>query len=197
MVAQQSDTSLIAEYKGKPITADPFILSNTQQLELVYGTEEIYIPPLEEGNESLLKPNGSFAALEAALEIRNWQDKWERFLPIHQRLILLLMSIAMQVLLAIPVSVRVVDMIMSKCGYEVLPREKRRNIKRYRSKKRREVDLERGEDHPLRSRVKSILRERSYPESTDSRRSIPVSICSSDAERIRSQNHRAMAGDWE
>ena len=37
----------VVEYQNKPITADPVIISNSQEIELVYGTEEISIPPLE------------------------------------------------------------------------------------------------------------------------------------------------------
>ena len=88
LVAQQSDTSLLAEYNDKAITNDPFILSNQKELELVYGTEEIVVPPLDVADDSLFLPNGTFEALEKIFEDGSWQSKWEDFLPLHLRQII-------------------------------------------------------------------------------------------------------------
>ena len=196
LVAQQSDTSLLAEYNDKAITNDPFILSNQKELELVYGTEEIVVPPLDVADDSLFLPNGTFEALEKIFEDGSWQSKWEDFLPLHLRQILLLTSITLQALMTIPIIFKIINLLMYWCGYEVLPKDQRRTTKRYRTRGERGEDLEMGNrgnavgfvPRPILNENSRYSFENESPNSSRSRRS-------SYENRFRAQNRRAMGDD--
>ena len=199
LIAQQSDTPLVAEHRGKSITQDPFIMSNSGVLEILFGSEEIKIPGLDLGQDILTTPKGSFDALNRAMEVHNWRAKWERFLPLHQRQILLLFSLSLQLLLSIPAIMSVIDTFMSYCGYEVIPRAQRRNLRRYRTRNR-EIDLEAGEEGRYEGEEEPAIRSillaprRELPRS---RLSTPSRSASnlSDMSRMRLQNMRAMGLD--
>ena len=105
LVAQRSQTALVAEYKDKAITSDPFIVSNSENLGLTYGSEEINIPAIDMAEDTVIIPNGKFEALDALRELHHWKTKWERILPLHMRQILLLVSLTLQSFLTIPLVV--------------------------------------------------------------------------------------------
>ena len=158
LVAQRSDTALVAEYKGEAITENPFIISNSESVGLTFGSEEIDIPAVDLANDNLIIPEGEFEVLAALREIHNWRMKWEKFLPLHLRQILLLFSLCLQAFLTIPLLFRTCDFVMSLCGYETLPKGRRKMSKRYKKRSRR-VDLEMGGGgyRPRSPRIKSIL----------------------------------------
>ena len=197
LVAQQSDTTLVAEYRDRAISQDPFVLDNTDPFEIWYGSERIKIPSIEEGHDTLMIPKGKFEALNAIAEIKNWREKWEKLLPINQRQILLLSSVALQILLTIPALVSLVDIIMRGCGYDLLPRAQRSVRRRYESRKNSE-DPELGEtgffldDDPS---IRSILHTPKSRQSFRSSMSRDDSPTPSDRSRIRIENQRVLERD--
>ena len=196
LVAQQSDTALVTEYKDKAIVKDPFILANSQPFEVWFGSERIPVAPFTNGNDELILPEGKFDSLERIAAIQNWKENWENFLPIHQRQILLLCSVSLQLLLTIPAVLALVDSVMRTCGYDLLPRTQRSLRRRYGRREANPEDPKLGEtgffldEEPT---VRSILQTprsgRSFRSSTSRGHTPSPSVQS----HLRLENQRALS----
>ena len=142
-------------------------------------------------------PTGDFKELERVMELNNWQIKWERFLPLHQRQILLLVSLTLQSFLTIPVILNFIDTIVTKCGYEILPRHERTFRQRYR-RLHKEQDPELGEGDAFimdESSIRSILQPQSRQSFRTTGSRTPTFSYESETNRMRNQNLRALGID--
>ena len=148
------------------------------------------MPALDMAKDTLVVPDGNYDALDALREVHNWKAKWEKFLPLHLRQILLLFSLTLQAFLTIPLVLRTFDFVMSFCGYETLPKARRKLNRRYRRKaKRVELEMGGGGYLPRSTRVKSILQS---PRSSISWGSIQIPT-DAEIDRLRNQNQKALA----
>ena len=189
LIAQQSATPLVVTYQGKPITSDPIILSNSEEIELTYGQEAIKVQPLDGAKDRLYLPIGNFTLLHQAQDFLNWKEnlkkKWEQFIPLPYRQMLLVTIAGLQMLLIFPLLIRFLDyLVLCCCDRDLKPRRDRGfGANRYTGKPRRDIsDSDEDDDDLLHRPVtpKSILSLRS------------MRSYSSDHSRGRRQNERAL-----
>ena len=134
-----SDVPTAVEYGNRAITHDSFVISNEKELEIIYGSEKIKIPPSKLPEEVLVVNLANYTMVSHILDDLSWEEKWDDFMPIDVRQILLILSISFHVFTGIGPFFAAMDFIMVRCGYEVRPKTERLLYRRYRS--RREHDL--------------------------------------------------------
>ena len=184
LIAQRSATALVAEYENNAISADPFIISNRNKLEITYGSEKMLVDGIPGGNDVITVPKGNITLLAELYNANDWQKKWEELLPLSLRQILLIASIMVQTLIAIPALFALSDSLAKLCGYELLPRNDRGILHRYRA---RPVEVVQGEEL-------GRLHDAGYHSDSGSpdNDSGYESSASSGRSRLRLQNQRAL-----
>ena len=99
LVAQRSEVPMTIEYGENSVPQGPIIVSNKGSRQITYGREKITVPPFwKDPTDLVYLPRGNFSILEEAVVSASWGKRWNNFLPIDARLILLLMVVIVQIL---------------------------------------------------------------------------------------------------
>ena len=99
---------------------------------MLYGTEKIIVPAVSAGSGTLYSAAGNFSLLLASSMTISWKEKWEGMIPIDARQILFIISLILQLLLLIPLVLRLYDCFMYRRGYTLREPHQRTLLFRYR-----------------------------------------------------------------
>ena len=128
MIAQRSETPIPVNYNGKSIQSETFILSNSKPIQLIFGSEKIIVPPLDLASDKLIILNGNFSALKLTYDSHQWAYS---LIPDNLQEIFVLVSLSLNSILILLALYKLVDIIMSYAGYDLLPMHQRRLTHRY------------------------------------------------------------------
>ena len=128
MIAQRSETPISVNYNGKSIQSKTFILSNSKPIQLIYGSEQIIVPPLDLASDKLTILKGNFTDLKLTYESHIWGYS---LIPDNLQEIFVLVSLSLNSILILLALYKLVDIIMSYAGYDLLPMHQRRLTHRY------------------------------------------------------------------
>ena len=123
MIAQRSETPVSVNYNDKSIRGETFILSNSKPIQLVFGSEKIIVPPLDLATDKLFILDGNFTALKFTYDSQQWTYS---VIPDNLQEIFVLVSLSLNSTLILLALYKLVDIVMSYAGYDLLPMHQRR-----------------------------------------------------------------------
>jgi len=131
LIVQRSKTPLSITYRSKSIPEEAILLANSKPVHLVFGREKIVIPALGRADDSLVIFTGNFTQLKERYNKLNWVERYYSLIPADLQQIFVLVSLALNGILLILAGYKLMDIIMSYAGYDLLPMHQRRLTKRY------------------------------------------------------------------
>ena len=72
LIAQRSETPVSVNYNGKCIRSETFVLSNSEPIQLIFGSEKIVVPPLDLATDKLYILEGNYTALKYTYDSNQW-----------------------------------------------------------------------------------------------------------------------------
>ena len=128
LIAQRSETPVSVNYNGKSIRSETFVLSNSEPIQLIFGSEKIVVPPLDLATDKLYILEGNYTALKYTYDSNQWTYS---LIPDNLQEIFVLVSLSLNSILILLALYKLVDIVMSYAGYDLLPMHQRRLTHRY------------------------------------------------------------------